>query len=177
MNLMTFVPCWWHRHLTFCRYDMFAVKSPNVFVPQMYFPTAAVFFGILLFQVCWDPFVFVNFFLYGLDGVVCTVLHCVACIALDGFAMFCMSADWLLISFLPTDAYRYMYLLWWFVHFAIAHQVLHVMNPPGHEDDRQQSVQDVFNNSSHLGQQNSWNPQGLACGDPFPKKFKVSGGS
>lgn len=31
---------------------------------------------------------------------------------------------------------------------VLMQEVLHVMNPPGHEDDRQQSVQDVFNNSS-----------------------------
>ena len=45
MNLMRFVPCWWNRQQTYCRYDMFAMKSPNVvLLKQIYFPTAAVFF-------------------------------------------------------------------------------------------------------------------------------------
>ena len=128
------------------------------------------FLGILLFQVCWKS---IWFCLYGLDGIVCIVLHCVACIALDGFAMFCMSTVWLLISFLPTDAYITCIFyddlcILRCASGASCHESSRAWGWPATK--RSRCFQQLF---ASWAPKNPRNLQELACGDPFPPKKNV----
>lgn len=115
MSLMRFVP--WNRHQTYCRYHMFAMKSPNV-----------VLFSANVFSYCsrffWNPFIpgllkvhlvlFVRFGWYCLYSFALCCLYC--------FGWFCNVLHVNRLTFDFIFAYRclhYMYFLWWFVHFAL----------------------------------------------------------